>query len=588
MRIGADLDSLRERGLWILVAVFVVVLLLGLRLGQLQVVESRHWSNLALNNRLRKIPLPALRGRIFDRNGQIFAENRPSFQLLVFPDEIRDTGRSLAFLSDLGIQDIAELRKDLRIRGPGAMAPLVAAETLSSEQVARIEAHQRSFPELSIVNRFMRFYPFGPLTAHLIGYLRHPRIEEVQADPDLEPSRLLGATGIEKLANATLTGVDGRRWVVASAVGRQLGVLREEQPRAGEDLSISLDLRIQEAAAEALKEHSGAIVAIDVHSGAIRALYSSPSYDPNVFSGALSPRQWAELSQDPRHPLQNRCTQGGYPPGSTIKPFLALAALEEGLVTPSWSVYCNGSTTLYGHVFRCWRRGGHGRVSMRRALESSCDVYFYLLGQKLGIEKMAGWLGFFGFGKAPGLGLGSEHPGLVGTPEWSRMVRKSPWYPGESVSVSIGQGPVLTNALQLARAFAILANGGVLIQPHLIEGGRDEAPEVLPLDPAHLKIVRDGLEAVVDGLHGTAHALQGLPVAGKTGTAQVVSLPKEGQELSAEQQHHAWFAGWIPRDRPEVAVAVLVEHGGGGGSVAAPAARVVFRRILSIIDEDRP
>jgi len=488
----------------------------------------------------------------------------------------------------VGIGDIRELRQNLRLRGPRAMAPLVAGETLSLDQVARIEAHQSSYPELSIIHRFMRFYPYGALTAHLIGYLRHPRPDEIRADPNLDPTQLLGATGMEMLANSSLTGVNGRRWVVASAVGRQLGVLREVLPRAGEDLSISLDLRIQEAAAAALGGRPGAIVAIDVQTGAIRALYSSPSYDPNVFSGALSPSEWAQLSEDPGHPLQDRCTQGGYPPGSAIKPFLALAALEDKLVSPSWSVYCNGSTTLYGHVFRCWRRGGHGRVAMHRALESSCDVYFYLLGQKLGISEMARWLGLFGFGQAPGLGLGSENPGLIGTPEWSRQVRKAPWYPGESVSVSIGQGPVLTSALQLARAFAVLANGGVLIQPHLIEGPRRENPEQLPLDDENLRVVRGGLEAVVDGVHGTAHALRGLPVSGKTGTAQVVSLPKEGEKLKGKLQHHAWFAGWIPRDNPEVAVAVLVEHGGGGGSVAAPTARVVFQRILSLSEKGQP
>jgi len=586
MRVGADLAPIRERGFWLLLPVLLTVLLLSGRLAQLQILEHKHWSDLALNNRLRKIPLPALRGRIFDRKGRLLAENQPAFQLLIFPDEIRNAGDTLAFLSAQGIGDISELRENLRLRGPRAMAPLVAAETLSTDQVARIEAHQHSFPELSVISHFRRSYPFGGLTAHLIGYLRHPRSEELRTDPDMDATRLLGATGVEKLANATLTGKDGRRWVVASAIGRQLGVLREELPQAGEDLSISVDLRIQKAAAEALGDRAGAVVALDVRSGAVRALYSSPSFDPNVFSGTLSPSKWTRLTADPLHPLQNRCTQGGYPPGSTIKPFLAIAGLENNVVSPSWSVFCNGSTTLYGHVFRCWRRGGHGRVSMHRALESSCDVYFYLLGQKLGIAEMARWLGRFGFGQAPGLGIGSETPGLVGTPEWSNRVRKSPWYPGESVSVSIGQGPVLANTLQLARAFAALANGGVLVTPHLIEGRRKATPRNLHLDPEHLEVVRKGLEAVVKGPYGTAHALGQLPVAGKTGTAQVVALPEKGKKLKASQQHHAWFAGWIPTERPEIAVAVLVEHGGGGGSVAAPAARVVFQKILEISDED--
>lgn len=587
MRIGADLDSLRQRGFWLILFGLSTVVFLGARLAQLQLFQHEHWAHLALNNRLRKIQVPALRGRIFDRNGRVLAKNEPSYQLLIFPDELQDSGQTLAFLHDNGIGNIKELRSNLRRQGSRAMAPLVAAESLSFDQVARVEAHQSSFPELSVISRFRRLYPSGPLAAHLIGYLRHPRLDEVRENPNLEPTQLLGATGVEKLANDSLTGLNGTRWVIASALGRQLGVLREEIPQAGEDLSITLDLRIQEAAAEALGEHAGAVAVLDVRTGAIRTLYSSPGFDPNLFSGALSPSQWAELSENPLHPLQNRCTQGGYPPGSTIKPFLALGALENGVITTGTRAYCNGAITLYGHVFRCWRHGGHGSVDLHRALESSCDVYFYLLGQKLGISEIARWLGLFGFGQGSNLGIGSENAGLIGTPEWSRRVRGTPWYPGESVSVSIGQGPLLVNTLQLARAFAALANGGVLVQPHLIEGRRNQAEHKIPLDPKKLAEIQSALEAVVSGPHGTARVLQDLPVAGKTGTAQVVSLPEEGKPLPPEQQHHAWFAGWVPRDQPEMALAVLVEHGGGGGSVAAPAARVVFERILAISKEDR-
>jgi len=578
MRIGADLGPLRERGLWILLSAFLTVILLMGRLVQLQVFQYRHWADLALNNRLRRIPVPAMRGRIFDRSGRVLAENQPSWQLLLFPDELKDSGKTLLFLSENGIGNSTELRESLRHRGPGAMAPLVAAESLSFEEVACVEAHQQAFPELSVVSRFRRVYPAASLTAHVIGYLRHPTLRELKKENELEPSELLGASGVEKLANDTLKGKAGTRWVVASAVGQQLGVLKEEKPNPGQALSISIDLMLQEAAKRALGDHAGAIVAMDVHSGAIRAMYSAPSFDPDIFSGNLSQARWTALSENSLHPLQNRCLQGGYPPGSTIKPFLALAGLENGRVDTSTRVFCNGAATLYGHVFRCWRHGGHGSVNMKRALEGSCDVYFYQLGQKLGISEMARWLGLFGLGHAINMGLGSETSGLIGTPEWSRRVRKSPWYPGESVSVSIGQGPVLVNTVQLVRAFAALANGGMLVQPRLIEGEIHARP--IPIKPAHLEIIRKDLEAVVHGSGGTARILSDLPVAGKTGTAQVVRLPEPGQHLAPEQQHHAWFAGWIPLKSPQVAVAVLVEHGGGGGSVAAPAARIVFEELF--------
>ena len=369
---------------------------------------------------------------------------------------------------------------------------------------------------------------------------------------------------------------------MVSAVGRQLGVVREIPETAGRDLGVTLDLGLQESAAEALGEHAGAVVAIDPRNGAVRALYSSPSFDPDLFAGRLSQRAWSALQEDPLHPLQNRAIQGVYPPGSTIKPFLALAGLTEGLVTPETTVRCTGSVVLYGHRFRCWQRGGHGIVNLETSLEESCDTYYYLLGQQLGIEGMAGWLSRFGFGTRTGIGLASEAGGLIGTPEWSRRVRGTPWYPGESVSVSIGQGPVLATVLQLARTFAFLANGGHPITPHLVPRPEDPRTESW-IDPAHLAVVINGLEEVVHGARGTARSLGRLPVAGKTGTAQVIRLQEgvDSDELERKFRHHAWFVGWTPLDQPELVVAVIVEHGGGGGSVAAPAAGVVFRAFLA-------
>jgi len=582
MEFREDISSLRRRAA-VLVIVFLGALgLLHLRLVDLQIVHGRQWQRLAENNRLRRLPLPGARGWIYDRRGRVLAENIPTWELLLFPDEARDPGATGVFVGRLGVVEVRTFRKLLAERRIGRMAPMVIGEDLNWEQVAAIRAHQSNYPELSVVSRFRRRYPHGPQTAHVVGHLRPISKTEADASPGLEPDTLVGATGIEAVEDSFLAAETGERWVMVSAVGRQLGVVREIPGLAGRDLGVTLDLGLQESAAEALGEHAGAVVAIDPHNGAVRALYSSPSFDPDLFAGRLSQRDWSALQEDPLHPLQNRAVQGVYPPGSTIKPFLALAGLAEGLITSETTVRCTGSVVLYGHRFRCWRRGGHGVVDLETSLEESCDSYYYLLGQQLGIEGMAEWLGRFGFGIRTGIGLASEAGGLIGTPEWSRRVRGTPWYPGESVSVSIGQGPVLATVLQLARAFAFLANGGHPITPHLVP--RPEAPRTEPwIDPAQLEVVINGLEEVVHGARGTARSLGRLPVAGKTGTAQVIRLQEgvDSDELERKFRHHAWFVGWTPLDQPELVVAVIVEHGGGGGSVAAPAAAVVFRAFLA-------
>ncbi|HHQ47291.1 MAG TPA: penicillin-binding protein 2, partial [Acidobacteria bacterium] len=356
----------------------------------------------------------------------------------------------------------------------------------------------------------------------------------------------------------------------------------ETPPRPGHDLTLTLDLDLQRAAARALGEDSGAVVALDPRTGAIRVFYSSPSFDPNIFVGRLSSSAWAGLRDDPEHPLQDRCIQGVYPPGSTIKPFYALAGLATGAITPSTRVYCRGFLTVFGHTFHCWRRGGHGSVDLVRSLESSCDVYYYTLGRRLGIETMASWLRKFGFGSLTGSGLPAERSGLVGTPEWSRTVRHHPWYPGTSISVAIGQGPLLVTPLQLARGYAALANGGRLVTPRFF-GATSSSGIDLHLDPDQLAAVVRGLVAVVHGAQGTAHRLASLPVAGKTGTSQVARL-REGvhvQDLERRLRHHALFAGWEPLDDPKLVVAVIVEHGGSGGGRAAPAAGEVFAAALA-------
>jgi penicillin-binding protein 2 len=581
MELRGDLRPFRRRTVVLFVLVFAVLGLLHLRLADLQVVHGIEWRNLAENNRLRRLPLPGPRGWIYDRRGQVLAENIPTWEVLLFPNEADAVDATGVFLAQIGVSDISTFHQRLAERRIDRMAPLVVGENLSWDQVAAVRSHQSDYPELAVVSRFRRHYPYGEVTAHVVGHLRPVSKSEVDADPRLEPDAMIGATGIEAAENDFIAGISGERWVMASAVGRQLGVVSESKPTPGHDLGLSLDIELQRVAAEAFEDRAGAVVALDPRSGAVRVLHSAPSFHPGVFGGRLSRSDWKDLQENPAHPLQNRCLQGMYPPGSTIKPFLALAGLEEGLIDPGETVFCNGSVVLYRHRFRCWRQGGHGFVNLERALTESCDVYFYLLGQRLGIEGMASWMHRFGFGERTGLDPAFEAKGLIGTPEWSRQVRGTPWYPGEAVSVSIGQGPVLTTVVQLARAYAMLANGGRPVRPYLVSPPRVPHPEPV-VEPEHLALVDAALVGVVHGPHGTARRLGAIPMAGKTGTAQVVRLQEgvDSDDLAPQLRHHAWFAAWAPLDRPELVVAVIVEHGGDGGSAAGPIAGKVVEAFL--------
>ncbi|MCG6962991.1 MAG: penicillin-binding protein 2 [Acidobacteria bacterium] len=583
MQIHEDISPLRYRSSWMVVALILLIGVIHIRVADLEVLHGSFWRAMAENNRLRSVPIAARRGRIYDRNGLVLATNTPSFDLLLFPDEARHLDVTALFLARSGIASARDLCQRLQQRAHSSLAPVLVAENLTWDQVARVRAHQSDHPELAVVSGFRRHYPNSELAAHVVGHLRLLTERELATRDDANPDTLVGATGAEEMMEDFVGGRGGRRQVVVSAIGQRLGVVGESPPQDGHDITLTVDLRLQRVAANALSRHSGAVVALDPHSGAVRVLYSAPSFDSNLFTARLTPQSWAQIRDDPEHPLQDRCIQGVYPPASTIKPFLALAALEDGLIRPTTSIYCSGSVVLFGHTFHCWRRGGHGRVDMTRALEVSCDSYFYLLGQRLGIDQIARWLQRFGFGSRTGLGFPAEQPGLVGTPEWAQRVRHRPWYPGTTVSVSIGQGPLLVTPLQLAVAYAELANGGHRVQPHLVERAQPPQVDDLGLDPQDLATVRKGLWDVVHGSDGTARSLAALPIAGKTGTAQVIRLRDDTKpdELEERFRHHALFVGWAPLQDPRLVVAAVVEHGGGGSATAAPVVAAVLRAALA-------
>ena len=581
MRVREDLTPFRAR-LGVIAAVLgVVALLLVLRLAELQVLEGPHWRRLAESNRIRRAPILPVRGRIYDRNGLLLAGNEPAFQLFLYPVESRNVERTLTFLARIGVAPLADLRARLTSRG-APDAPRALAADLTWEQVCSIRAHRSDYPELAVVQGFRRVYPAGPLAAHALGYVRLPAQEDLEENGELAPGMFVGASGVERREDRRLAGAPGRRLVVVDARGRELGTVARIPARNGTDLTLTLDLELQRVAARAMGDRAGAVVALDPGTGAVRVLYSSPSYDPNAFARGMSREEWARLRDDPLHPLQDRCLRGQYPPGSTIKPFMAITGLESGVITPASTVWCPGSVTIGGHTFRCWARWGHGRVGLVRSIEVSCDVFYYTLGQRLGIGRIAPGLRRWGFGSRTGLDPAAERPGLVGDPEWSRTVRGRPWYPGTTISVAIGQGPLLATPIQLARAFAALAEGGRLPTPRLVAGGGSVPVRDLGLGEAVLKPVLEGLRLVVAGPEGTARRLAPLPIAGKTGTAQVVRK-REGVDMKTVERrfrHHAWFVGWAPVTRPRLVVAVLVEHGGEGAAAAAPVAGAVLRAAL--------
>jgi penicillin-binding protein 2 len=576
-----DLRPVQRRTVAMLAIVAVGLVVVLLRLWVLQVVQGPRWRSAAENNRLRRIPLEAPRGMVKDVHGEVILDNRPAYQLLLFPEEMNDPVRTAAFLTRIEVAPAEEIRARLEKACRTSHLPSVIADNLAWSQVAAIAAHRAEFRELEIHPATRRSLPPGATVAHLVGQLGEVSPEQLEESPGLRPGQLVGRSGLERAYQDVLGGTPGNLVVVVDALGKQVSALDEEPPVAGRPLGVTIDLALQREAVEAMAGQVGAVVALDPRDGAVRVLLSQPAFDPDLFAGHLEPARWHELTSDPLNPLHDRALQALYPPGSTIKPLFAAGALRDGVRTPFDTVYCTGAVTIYGHPYRCWMAGGHGRMALEQAIEASCDTFFYYTARDAGIDRLASWARTFGFGTPTGIELAGENSGLVPDDAWSRRVRGQPWYGGETISVGIGQGPILVTPIQLAVAYAALVNGGDLVQPHLVPG-RGGAPRPTGLPADALAHVRRGMEMVVAGDRGTARRLGSLPVrlAGKTGTSQVMRK-KEGvkwYELPWEQRHHALFVGYAPVDQPELLVCVVVEHGGDAASVAAPiAARILLR-----------
>jgi len=602
-RLAAAGEGVGGPRLWLAAAAIGAVFgVFALRLFQLQIVEGALLSEQSERNSIRTLRLEAPRGDILDREGRVLATTRPAFSLEVLPSELRRPERTFRALGQLLDEDPERLEARLgHPRGRARFQPVRLASDLPFEELARVETHRYALPGVLTDVSPRREYLDGDLFAHVLGTIGEIRAEQLEK-PEYEgysSGDVIGQSGLEAVLETRLRGEDGGRNVVVDVAGREVDLLDEVEPVAGSPVRLTLDLDLQRAAVEGFAperpedpEKLGALVALDPRTGDVLALVSRPSFDPNAFAGGVDTATWRGLMHDERKPLQDRAIAGQYPPGSTYKAIVAAAALEEGVTSKVSRVFCPGSFWFGGRRYGCWRKEGHGSVDVHAALVRSCDVYFYEMGTRLGIDRLAFYAKAFGLGHPTGIALPEEKGGLVPSSEWKKRRFGVPWYPGETVSAAIGQGYNLLTPLQLAVAYAAIANGGHLVKPRLVmpdlPPGVTEEPasfvSEVPVKPENLAIVRSGLMGVVEepGGTGARGRVPGVQVAGKTGTAQVAGLQHfEGldeSKIPIKFRDHAWFVAFAPVENAEIVVAVLAEHGGHGGSAAAPIAQKVMAR----------
>jgi penicillin-binding protein 2 len=584
-------------------AVLVVFFLLLIRFFYLQVLQHEYYHTLAENNRIQIVPITPNRGLMLDRNGAVIAHNYAAYTLEITPSKAGDLESlisDLATVVEVAPKDRKRFRKLLEEGHDFASLPI--RTRLNDVEVARFAANKFRFPGIDIRARLFRHYPNGEVASHVIGYIGRltqgdlDKLEDDGLAANYTGSDFIGKVGLEGRYEANLHGTTGFEEVETDANGRAVRTLRSTLPVSGNNLLLSLDARLQEVAERAFGERRGALVAIEPATGGVLALVSKPGYDPNLFVDGIDPQSWEALNSSPDHPLNNRALQGVYPPGSTFKPFMALAALELGKRNPHHAIYDPGYFFLGGgggHRYRDWKTGGHGMVDMHKSIVISCDTYYYGVAQELGIDNIHEFIGKFGFGRRTGIDIDGEVGGLLPSQEWKMRRFQQKWFAGDTISVGIGQGYNLATPVQLAQAVSVIANKGNVFRPHIVRHIQDgqtnkltsievEPLETIALHPQNLDLVRD---AMVDVTHpgGTA-AVAGAGAqyrfAGKTGTAQVVAMKQNEKydERRVQERHrdHALFIAYAPADAPTIALSVLVENGGHGASAAAPIARAVL------------
>jgi penicillin-binding protein 2 len=577
--------------------VLFIFLLLAYRLWLLQVMQSSDYALLAEKNRVRNVPILAPRGKILDREGRTIVDNYPSFSALL----LRDSSRDLVADADLIAQGL-HLNADevrLRIKRTAWMPqyqPIFLKEDITPDELAFIEAHKNELPELETIMAHRRLYPRNGFLAHLIGYVGEVT-EDMLNQPQFElynPGDVVGVSGVEKQYNSILMGKNGFRRAIVNSHGREVGRLDETPAEPGKQLKLTVDLDLQIAAEEAIEGKNGAIVAMDPHTGEILAMVSRPTFDPNDFRMRISRQEWNKLIDDPDKPLLNKAIQAQLAPGSTFKVIMATAGWQEG-IAQTLHVNCGGGATFYGRRFGCWVKSGHGGVDLPKAIYQSCDVFFYTLAEKLGIDRIAKYATAFGLGQKTGIDLPNEVTGVMPSEEWKIRNFKQKWFAGETISVGIGQGAVAITPVQLMRAVGAISMGGRMVVPHVINPTNlppgfvetthyTEVKEV-PIDPEGWNTITDALSRVLlpEGTAPSAH-IPGIDIAGKTGSAQIVSLALRAKhQNNADFAQNGWFVGFTPRRNPDIIVCVLFE----GGEHGKLAARLATQVIKAYVDKQR-
>jgi len=574
----------------------VIFSVLAVSFWVLQVVQHAKFEEMAENNHQRTLPLRAPRGVVFDRDGKVLVENRHSYSILLVREHTKDLNRTIRTMAGVLGMDESAVRTivDRHKREP-TYRPITIVQDASLAQVAAVTARRLDFelPDVVVEQVPTRRYP-EEMGAHLFGYVGEVNDAILQSNPDLKSGDIVGQSGIEKVYNAVLMGQDGARRVVVNSVGREIRTLEEDPPAEGKRLQLTIDADIQKAVEDAFDAteaanltNAGAAVVLNPATGEILAFTSRPAYDPNAFAAGIDGTTWASLTNDEQRPLNDRAIQGRYSPGSTFKMAVGLAALEEGVITPDFHANCAGHANFYGRDFKCWKKGGHGSVDLRHAIEQSCDVYFYTVANMVGIDKINKWATLLGLGVLSGIDLPNEAQGLVPSTEWKQRVRHEKWYAGETISVGIGQGAVSVTPVSMAVYMATLANGGTRVTPHLlkaVDDGSGWKPVPAPppqskveINPDKLQAIRDGLWMVVNsaGTGGSAR-IMGQDVSGKTGSAQVISnAGRAAARTNKDLRDNGWFVFFAPRDHPTIAGVVFLEHGMHGPNAARVAHHIL-------------
>ncbi len=588
-----------QRAVVTAIIVMVLLIILVVRLLNLQIIKHSHYTTLSRDNRVKVQPVPPTRGLIYDRNGVLLAQNLPAHSLELVPEKVESleaTLRTLGEIIEISENDLNHFHRLRKQHRRFKSIPLKVR--LNQEEVARLAVNLHRFPGVDIQAKLLRDYPLRDKTVHVLGYVGRINEKELKRiDPTAYAgTSYIGKNGVEKTYEELLHGQVGYRQVEVNALGRTIRVLENRPPVQGQDLHLSLDSTLQTVGMEAFGEENGAAVAIDPQTGELLALISNPGFNPNEFVEGISSSSYKALQSSDNKPLFNRALRGQYPPGSTVKPFIGLAGLETGVTTFEKSTYCPGFFQLpnHSHRYRDWKKGGHGRMDMQASIVQSCDVYFYDLAFHTGIDKLQTFLGQFGFGSRTGVDITGELPGLLPSREWKRKKRNQPWYPGETLITGIGQGYFLTTPLQLASATATLSTRGARTPPHVVQwqqGVSDSEPvtvtppltQSIPINSiGNWDDVIYAMTQVIEGARGTARRIRSdqYSIAGKTGTAQVFTV-KQDEEYDEEtvakkMKDHALFVAFAPVDEPKIAIAVVVENGGHGGSVAAPIASAMM------------